>query len=508
MKRRNWTVGIEILLSVMLAVMLVLIFCTNIMHYHYRINADIASEGILARLIWESGEWIPSTWCVAMETRIFDIANLAALFYGITSNMSLSVGLACSAMTCAIIGSGLYLMKALKMSRVQILIFLLLCIVIPNNFTILEVFYLFAAYYSPHIVVLFITLGIYARALDKGLSLKGAGVAIILEFMLGMQGVRGILVIAGPVFAVEVVRYIYKLYKKEERNKNDYYMLGWSFLLIIAGFVGGMFPFSRGQSMSRNIRKAPQKLIGEVIPDIVKGIGFEEARGGEIILLIIFCLIAAVMVGKILYKGFKKQNIAPAEWIYLVLFGSPVATAVILTFTTTESSARYFFVLVIAFAFSVTLIVGNKIKIVLPMVFLCIVAMYFNIQEIYKPIMGSIDLVKDSRYQVVSYLQEREYDMAYTDFENANTMGIMANEPLRVAAIDSSAKMNICKWMTSTEWYVPNVPFEAKTAYIVTESRMKDFESFMEVHEEDIWFETKIDGYSIYGSEYNFSTLE
>ena len=68
--------------------------------------------------------------------------------------------------------------------------------------------------------------------------------------------------------------------------------------------------------------------------------------------------------------------------------------------------------------------------------------------------------------------------------------------------------MNICKWMTSTEWYVPNVPFEAKTAYIITESRMKDFESFMEAHEEDIWFETKIDGYSIYGSEYNFSTLE
>ena len=63
---------------VMLLIMLSLILCTNIMHYHYRINADIASEGILARLIWESGEWIPSTWCVAMETRIFDIANLAA----------------------------------------------------------------------------------------------------------------------------------------------------------------------------------------------------------------------------------------------------------------------------------------------------------------------------------------------------------------------------------------------------------------------------------------------
>ena len=58
MKKRNWAIGIEILLATMLTVMLALIFCTNTMHYHYRINADIASEGILARLIWESGEWI------------------------------------------------------------------------------------------------------------------------------------------------------------------------------------------------------------------------------------------------------------------------------------------------------------------------------------------------------------------------------------------------------------------------------------------------------------------
>lgn len=65
----------------------------------------------------------------------------------------------------------------------------------------------------------------------------------------------------------------------------------------------------------------------------------------------------------------------------------------------------------------------------------------------------------DSRYQVVSYLQDHNYNMAYTDFENANTMGIMVDESLRIAAIDSSAKMNICKWMTSTDWYVPNVPF-------------------------------------------------
>lgn len=162
--------GIEIVLGILIVVMLGVIFRVNIQYYFYNINADIASEGILARLIWESGEWIPSTWCIAAETRMFDVANLAALFYGITLNMSISVGLACCVMTCAIVGSGIYMMKSVKMGIMSILIFVLLCLALPNNFMMLEVFYLFAAYYSPHIVVLFITLGVYARSLDKKMT--------------------------------------------------------------------------------------------------------------------------------------------------------------------------------------------------------------------------------------------------------------------------------------------------------------------------------------------------
>ena len=70
--------------------------------------------------------------------------------------------------------------------------------------------------------------------------------------------------------------------------------------------------------------------------------------------------------------------------------------------------------------------------------------MVLNCFKVYMPIFRSPGIESDSRYQVVSYLQDKDYNMAYTDFENANTMGIMAEEPLRIAAIDSSAKMNIC----------------------------------------------------------------
>ncbi|MGC8165023.1 hypothetical protein ACP3WT_25490, partial [Salmonella enterica] len=83
-----------------------------------------------------------------------------------------------------------------------------------------------------------------------------------------------------------------------------------------------------------------------------------------------------------------------------------------------------------------------------------------------------------------------------------------ANGRIRVAAVDQPARMNVCKWMTSTDWYVPNMDFEEKTAYIVTEHELEGFQSFLEEHKDTVWEETKIGNYYIYGSDYNYSTLE
>lgn len=76
----------EVLLAIGILVFLVLIMVTNIFHFNYRMNADLASDTILAKLIWTSKEIIPSTWYIANETRITCTPNLAALFYGMTGN--------------------------------------------------------------------------------------------------------------------------------------------------------------------------------------------------------------------------------------------------------------------------------------------------------------------------------------------------------------------------------------------------------------------------------------
>lgn len=499
----------EIVFFIMILIQLGVIFYINLAHYNYNMNADIASEGLLARLIWESGEWIPSTWYVAEETRVFDVANLAVIFYGFTTNMQLSVALACCTMTLGIVASGYYFVSSLKLERVQKEIFILLCLILPNSFSMLELFYFFASYYSPHIILLFITLGVYARALEQYGKNMALIITLILHFMLGTQGVRAILVIAGPVFVVEIVRAGYIFYKKTNYRLQDAKLLAWSFLLIVIGFAGGLLPFSMGEELSINIRNALSKFFACILPDIAKALGYKDVNNViEVIGISFFVMIAVIVFGMIVYRAIRKTDLGAKEWTYLVLFGSPIATAVIATFTTVESSGRYYFVFLIAMALA-TALLFNKKEVWSGLVSAFIVGIFIiHFGKVYYPVLESTDLINDSRYHVVQYLEENEYNRAYTTFDNANTMTSMCNGSVQVSPVASFEKMDVCKWMASTDWYCPNVPFEERTAYIVSEYFLGDFEKFQEKHQDTVEFETKIGQYYIYGSDYNYSTLE
>ena len=71
-------------LGIITMVYLALIGGVNVQHFNYKMNSDIGAEAVLARLIWDSGEMVPSTWISSTETRIIATPQVAALFYGWT----------------------------------------------------------------------------------------------------------------------------------------------------------------------------------------------------------------------------------------------------------------------------------------------------------------------------------------------------------------------------------------------------------------------------------------
>ena len=158
---------------------LLLIIITNLFHYNYHMNADIASETILGEVIWKSRQIIPDTWYPSTEVRVISIPNLSAIFYGFTGNMVLASGLACCMMTILIFLSILYFSKAVGMKKADGLLMGALCLIIPSAFIMLEVLYLFAGYYAICTVVFFVTLAMYASFLGRRnivYKLSGGGV--------------------------------------------------------------------------------------------------------------------------------------------------------------------------------------------------------------------------------------------------------------------------------------------------------------------------------------------
>ena len=86
-------------------------------------------------------------------------------------------------------------------------------------------------------------------------------------------------------------------------------------------------------------------------------------------------------------------------------------------------------------------------------------------------------------------------------------MTALSDGRVKVASVASVENMDICKWLSCKDWYVPNMPYEMKTAYIITEAEMGNFSQFYAKHEKNLAFVTQIGNYHIYVSEYNFSNL-
>lgn len=208
MEKKEGILQIGLIAAILLFVLL--IFYINLFHYNYKMNADIGAEVVLGELIWESKEILPDTWYPSTEARIISTPNVAAFFCGITKNMTLAMGMACCFMTIFIVLGILFFCKKAEMEGTSCLLMIFLSLAIPTNFTFLELEYMFAGYYSIQTALLFFTLGIYTEMIHTGKIKYGLLLAgLLAALLLGFQGLRGILVLYGPLFGVEVMRRIF-----------------------------------------------------------------------------------------------------------------------------------------------------------------------------------------------------------------------------------------------------------------------------------------------------------
>lgn len=564
-------------LGIITMVYLALIGCVNVQHFNYKMNSDIGAEAVLARLIWNSGEMVPSTWISSTETRIIATPQLAALFYGWTGDMNLGLGLACCVMTIGILLAIWCFMKKAGFRTESCLLMCVLSLALSGNMTILELLYLFASYYGIHVITFFFIMNCYAMLIcwsegeykqhsitirgrdesirfDNRLKFNGdnnkdiagnkygttmiAGkviVTLLLAFLLGMQGSRGILITFGPLFGIEVIRILYRWITIKtviNRNEGDSYATGkktkvcsnwmvsfWVTGLLMLSFLGMKTPFATGQDISRNIRGGLSKLFGVVLADTYKTIGFESGNFLRNIGLAVLVLCVCGQVVRLLVKMLQRKALQGAEWCFLVTTASPVVAAVMVAFTTIESSERYYFMWIFAMALAVVLLWEQTIvceedgkdskrgecsvrsvrgvfsmiglhrtglqevkKVVgVIVVLISLIVSAIHITTVYSPILKAQEPTPSDALEVVRYLEINGYTEAYSTFESASRMTALSDGRVNVYALNSFENLDMCQWLASREWYPEDgIADQSGTICIVPEERLAELDGLKE----------------------------
>jgi hypothetical protein len=495
-EHKGWTQRIQKILPIIVLGIIILYLCIfgylNLFQFTEFIDSDTASEALLAREIWESKFDTPPNWAPSTEHRMISTSTLAALFYGLTGSMSLAMGLSCTICT-GIIGLGTFLLfREAGLSTTGVLSALLILVSFPIGgggklpfFTYL--LFLFAGYYVPHTAAFLYGMALYFRIKKYGYNKKRIVAALFLAglvVLLGASGMRCLQVVTIPMVLMELIQSV----KSKWRNLRTIPYVG---LLLISN-LGGML---RPTSLDYPVFFLPageviNRLLGVIPASILECLG---TQGGSSLkslpglMQLFIYLITAIAFCSLCYflKFFFRQNDEKKQQDngnisqLLLYFTLSVAfTTFVLGVTTAAPYSYYFFVIIFLFAGSLGTLVSHleqrRMDLWCALLVLLLVYAGTNIKYTYAPALEKTG--SQTAYQeVITYMENEGISYGYSQFWNANRITLLSEGKITMGNVYDMGKLEMYWWLTNTQWYVPTLPEDMETAYVVTYDEQESF---------------------------------
>ena len=209
------------------------------------IDGDIYADMELAREIWRKKSLFPDNWVYGNQYYTVATPVIAALFYGLTGSMNLSMALATTLMSVLILLSFWWMLRPFVFQGVTILAALLLFVAAPMADGLLrepqgQLFFTLASYYACYLVTLCLVFGDYARAAlrpEKGFRPLAFLAALVLSFLTGMQSLRQTVIMVLPLLAVEFLRLLARRSTRSTRLRCLSFaaanLLGWALMKLL-----------------------------------------------------------------------------------------------------------------------------------------------------------------------------------------------------------------------------------------------------------------------------------
>lgn len=476
MMHRNTIEHVATGLLFLLMILSVGLLCyANLTHFTAFMDADVASDVLLAKELAANHFVIPETWRISTESRILYTANLAAFIYPMTDDLNLSMGIACNLyafLLCAVMAL-FYRRIGVKGSAFAAAILLPFVITVSVKGA-LEIYILYAGHYLTVLVTTYLILFLYAGYL-RGKRMSGWKSLVILLMALinGLQGMRGFLMVFLPILVTECLRLLI-CHRKQLRFLA---VIGCSAVLsyLAARIVSG-----GTTDTSRNIRNGIQKMLGEAIP-AMRTLFTRDAGTVYHACAVLISLIAAgtilyrfVRIGIDALKGPLEQDGSSGEmipfWTTLPLAVSGAVMFLAMSFTTSEVASRYLVYLVFAVSAGYALFLqrqsrdGRAISLI-PVILCAILSFKYN----HKNLIINDASATSAYMRIADWMQENGYEKGYATFDWASTVTVVSNDRVHVRPVNNMTDLEGNKWLANATWYPPYTEQDRPVVYITTD---------------------------------------
>lgn len=505
----------------------------NMAKYTEHVDSDIAAEAMLAREIWETKSLTPDNWISSTERRIIGMPTLAALFYGISGSMVFSAGLASTLLGAALLISMGILLRQCRMTPLAIATVLLALCALPINGLrnegqivpfVMLLWFLFADYYALHCICLFLTVAFYLRLRNTEIQNKkikwfdiAAGVLLILLCAgLGLGGMRCLQVIALPMAIWELISLFAESgHLSHKLSKKRWIRSGFVFSMTAVAIAAGLHPSGRNYAMClQDGREIARRLILDVPGAVLECLGISGNTGltsfSALMQFGIMAVLALTVFGLVQVFG-KKQDICKEQILLIQILGvSFLFTVFIEGVTTAETAHNYFFVI----WFLVVSVVGvlitdysRKAPVFAKLIVACVCLFaVLNLKYTYVEAVTANDNL--SEYQdVIDYMEGEGLSYGYAEFWDANRICGMSDGRITMGHSLQIEQLGMYWWLTSTEWYVPNLPEKMRTAYVVKQEDKDGFlHQFLGIDFPQLGFENE--KFAVFVSDKNFVRVQ
>ncbi len=471
------------------------IIITNLRGIVHFCDVDMYADLSVAKLMWEQKTLFPENWIFGNQYYIIATPVWCALFYGITGNLSLSMGIASSVMGCLTVLAFVWMLipfVAQKRHLIIAAVALLGCVVSDSAFynTFSQLFFTMCSYYSCYMITAFLVWGEYARIQMGKNQMTGKGpylicaLCVALSFCTGLQSFRQTFIMLVPICIVEMFFLVKSVYHRiNPLSRKAFWftaanvvanVLG---LLVIRLLAIPRYTIYGDYGLIGSFAEAKNNLM-EIIESLITAVGFGNQDniwifGYSICLLVIFLVSFLIMIIKKEKTGFSLLVLLNLISILVVMGGKLV------THMQIRPAYLCFWYPLVCLCF-VYLLESCSLKFLRTLLLLSFcMAMFINYRITYSSVYDWIAVLQEDyneRVEVCNWMRENGYNRLFGRNNFTEQVAVVSNGDILSACWGEDSAENmflITPCLVNTDIY--QAEHDDETLYLIMDDAEEIF---------------------------------